>query len=82
MKNNINDLRNHLFDVMERLKDPEPKTPIDCETAEAICLVAKRLIETAEVELKYRALAKKDLTASDFLRLEEVTPLKKVGIAS
>lgn len=56
MKNGMADLRNHLFEVLERLKDPDPKTAIDGDTAEAICLVAKRLLESAEVEIKYRQL--------------------------
>lgn len=53
MKNNISHLRNHLFEVIERLKDPDVKAPMDTETAEAICLAAKRLIEVAQVEMEF-----------------------------
>lgn len=81
MKNSIVDLRNHLFEVIERLKDPDPKTPMDCETAEAICLAAKRLIETAEVEVKFRTMLGKQQEASDFLGLSEARNLKQIGTA-
>lgn len=82
MKNSINDLRNHLFEVIERLKDAVPgqERPLDVEVAEAICLAAKRLIETAEVEIKFREAAGLELAPSDFLNLPRVaggTPVAK-----
>jgi hypothetical protein len=67
MKNRLTDLRSHLFDVIERLKDPKADVPMDTKTAEAICLASKRLIETAEVELKFREQLGRDLEASEFL---------------
>lgn len=70
MKNSIDDLRNHLFDVLERLKDPDTEHQMKVETAETICLVAKRLIESAEVEIKFRAITKGDFMPSEFLNLE------------
>lgn len=79
MKNSITDLRNHLFDVIERLKDPDEKTPIDCETAEVICLAAKRLIETAEVEIKFRQLTGRENESSDFLCLPPVAQKLPTG---
>lgn len=53
MKNNMLDLRNHLFEVIERLKDPQPETPMDIPTASAIVDVARTLIESARVENQY-----------------------------
>lgn len=53
MKKGMSDLREALFDVIERLKAPG-KNPMDVDTAGAICLAAKRLLESAEIELEYR----------------------------
>lgn len=81
MKNSISDLRNHLFDVIERLKDPGDTPPMDVRTAEAICLAAQRLIETAHVEIKFRDTVGKELEASDFLNLpaiEQEKPLARI----
>lgn len=49
----MTDLRGHLFDTIEQLKDPEG---IDVRRAGEICKAAGRLIQTAEVEIKYRQL--------------------------
>lgn len=51
MKNKIEDLRNHLFETMEALKDPEK--PMDIDRAKAIAAVAKEVIETAKVEVDF-----------------------------
>jgi len=69
MKGKMSDLRGHLFDVIDRLADPKPEKPLDTKTAEAICLAAKRLIETAEVELQFREQIGRELEASDFLEI-------------
>lgn len=53
MKTNMSDLRVHLFEVIERLKDPDPETPMDIETAKAIVGVANALIDSARVENEY-----------------------------
>lgn len=79
MKNGIGDLRNHLFDVIERLKDPQPETPIDIESAQVICLAAKRLIETAEVEIKFRQIVGKEMEASEFLEMAKLEKLPHKG---
>lgn len=50
-KNKLSDLRNHLFETLEALKDPEK--PMDIERAQAVCNVAHELIETAKVEVKF-----------------------------
>jgi hypothetical protein len=52
-KNRIDDLRNHLFEQLERLKDendPE-KLAVELARAKAISDVSKVIIETAKVEL-------------------------------
>ena len=48
-KNTIADLRNHLFEVMEALKDEENPMPVD--RALAMATVADSIIETAKTEI-------------------------------
>ena len=49
-KNTMNDLRDHLFEVIERLKDPDPRTPMDVETAKTIVETANTLIDSQKVQ--------------------------------
>jgi len=58
-KTKMSDLREHLFEVLERLKDPEPETPMDIDTAKAIVRVAETIIDSGRVENDYvNALSK------------------------
>ena len=50
MKNRLTDLRNHLFETIEVLKDKEDPMPV--ERARAISEVAGKLIESGKVELQ------------------------------
>jgi hypothetical protein len=47
----MSDLRNHLFETLESLKDEEK--PMDIERAKAISNVAQKLIDTAKVEVAF-----------------------------
>jgi hypothetical protein len=49
-KNKLSDLRDHLFETIEALKDREK--PMDIDRAKAISTVAQTVIDTARVELK------------------------------
>ena len=51
MKNKIDDLRNHLFETLEALKDEEK--PMDVARALAIADVAKVIVESAKVEVAF-----------------------------
>lgn len=51
MKNSMADLRNHLFETLEALKDEEK--PMEIQRALAVAEVADRLIETAKVEVAF-----------------------------
>lgn len=51
MKNKIGDLRDHLFEVIEGLKDKE--SPMDIDRARAVAEVAKVLIDSAKVEVEH-----------------------------
>lgn len=49
MKNKISDLRDHLFESIERLKDGD----MDVPTAKAISDVAQTIINSAKLELQF-----------------------------
>lgn len=51
MRNKINDLRNHLFETLEALKDEEK--PMDLDRARAVAEVAKVIVESAKVEVSF-----------------------------
>jgi hypothetical protein len=50
-KNKIDDLRDHLFETLEALKDEEK--PMDIARARAVADVAKVIVESAKVEVAY-----------------------------
>lgn len=50
-KNKIDDLRNHLFETIEALKDKE--APMDLDRARAIAGVAQTIINSAKVEVEF-----------------------------
>ncbi len=54
-KNRMQDLRNHLFETLEALKDEE--NPMEVSRAKAIAEVASVLIETAKVEVDYMKIS-------------------------
>jgi hypothetical protein len=49
-KNKIGDLRDHLFETLEALKDPDK--PMDLDRARAISEVAQTMINLAKVEVE------------------------------
>lgn len=50
-KNKINDLRDHLFETLEALKDADK--PMELDRARAIADVSRVIVETAKVEVKF-----------------------------
>jgi hypothetical protein len=64
MKNKIGDLRNHLFETLEALKDEEK--PMDIARARAVADVAKVIVESAKVEVDFLKVTGA-LRSSDFL---------------
>jgi hypothetical protein len=48
-KNKIQDLRNHLFETLEMLKEGD----IEIEKAYAIADVSRAIIDTAKIEIQY-----------------------------
>lgn len=53
MKNKISDLRNHLFEALERLKDPELDLEKEIQRAKAIREVGTVIIDSAKVEVEF-----------------------------
>ena len=51
MKNKIEDLRNHLFETLEALKDEDK--PMDIDRAKTISEVAGVIVESAKAEVKF-----------------------------
>ena len=50
-KNKIEDLRNHLFETLEALKDEEK--PMELDRARAIADVARVVVDSAKVEVRF-----------------------------
>ncbi len=71
MKNTMTDLRNHLFEVMEALKDEEK--PMELARAKAVCDVAQVLVQSAKVEVDFlNAIDSSEATEfSDMQRIEK-----------
>lgn len=53
MKNKISDLRDHLFEALERLKDPDSDLEKEIQKAKAIREVGSVIIESAKVEVDF-----------------------------
>src|SRR2546430_207118 len=51
MKNKITDLRNHLFETIEALKDPD--NPMEVQRAKAIYETAQTIIESGKLEVQF-----------------------------
>lgn len=50
-KNKLDDLRNHLFETLEALKDEDK--PMDLDRARAVADVARVIVESAKVEVNF-----------------------------
>ncbi len=72
MSNTLIDLRNHLFDALNALKEAKPVS-LECEIkrSAAVRLVAEQVIETAKVEVALRKVLKVQ-PASDFFNIPEL----------
>jgi len=68
MKDRIEDLRNHLFETIEALKDEEK--PLDLARARAIADVARVVVDSAKVEVDFLKTTGA-LRCTDFLPAED-----------
>lgn len=74
MKNKITDLRNHLFETIEALKDAEK--PMDIERAKAIAEVAQVVVNSAKVEVDFlRMRADYENAGTGFIEESPMDPL-------
>jgi hypothetical protein len=75
-KNRIVDLRNHLFETLEALKDDEK--PMELDRARAIADVARVVVDSAKVEVAFLKVTG-GLSGSGFLPsdAEDETPRPK-----
>lgn len=77
MKNKIEDLRNHLFDTIEALKDAEDPTAVtrEIDRARAIVGVAQVLVDTAKAENTFLELSEHAMTrSSGFIPAAQLQP--------
>lgn len=70
LKNTLADLRNHLFETLEELRDPASR--MDTARARAICDVSGRIIDSAKVEVDMiRAIGASEPASKRFFSLQE-----------
>lgn len=81
-KNNIGDLRDHLFDTIQKLKDGS----MTVETANAICKTGKVIVDSAKVEVQFLNVAEKSegmnvslVKPTGFFLTEDMPTLKKLA---
>lgn len=68
MKNKIDDLRNHLFEMLETLKDPEAK--VDIERLKLGNEVAQTIINSAKVGVDFMRTIGAERAATNFIPQE------------
>lgn len=62
-RNKITDLRNHLFEAIENLLDPD--SSMDVEKAQTIAQLGQVIVNSAKVELQFSKMV--GSTSSDFI---------------
>lgn len=65
MKNKMVDLRNHLFETLEKVKDND----MEPHDAKVICQIAQVIINSAKVEVDFLRVA--GLNKSEFMQIED-----------
>ena len=70
-KNKVTDLRDHLFETLEALKDPDK--PMDLARAKAIAQVAQVIINPAKVEVELVKAVSGSAPGSSFFNMPEET---------
>lgn len=75
-KNRMSDLRDHLFETLEQLKDPE--APMDLARAKAISEVAQTIIDSAKVEVQFMKVIDGSTSGSEFFGAKVVEPSRQL----
>jgi hypothetical protein len=71
VKNKMSDLRNHLFETLEALKDEEK--PMEITRAKAISDVAQTIINSAKAEIEFME-ATGEMVAQEFFEVPSDVP--------
>ncbi len=74
----MTDLRNHLFETLEMLKDE--KAPMELARARAISEVAQTIIESAKVEVEFMEVIGAD-SSTEFFETPEGVDVRRKRIA-
>jgi len=74
MRNKIEDLRNHLFEAIEMVKDGK----MDVQRARTVSELAGRITDTAKVEVEYMREVR-GAAATGFMPLEEKPKVEEGG---
>jgi hypothetical protein len=74
-KNKIQDLRDHLFETLEALRDEDK--PMDIARAQAVADVARVIVDSAKVEVQF-IRATGTAASTGFLPEEPVQPQRPV----
>jgi hypothetical protein len=79
VKNKISDLRNHLFETLEALKDEE--NPMDLGRAKAISEVAQTIINSAKVEIEFLEVTG-EVESTEFFDAISLEGKTRLGLAA
>lgn len=73
-KNRLSDLRDHLFETLEKLKDDE--NPMDIQRALAVAQVGNAIINSAKLEVRYleKVAAEEGAAAGEFFQKPALPP--------
>jgi len=63
-RNKLTDLRNHLFETLERLTQDDK--PMEVARAKAVCSVAQTIINSAKVEVDFLNVTGREVRGGDF----------------
>lgn len=78
-KNKLEDLRNHLFETLEALKDDDK--PMDLDRARRIVDVAEAIIDSGRVEIEMIRATDALMTTEFFGQLEAKSPDERKRLA-
>jgi len=70
MRNKIQDLRNMLFEQIERLMDDDADLEIETQRAEAVAQIASVLVQSAKVEVDFLRMVGAEGSGTGFIPMD------------
>jgi hypothetical protein len=70
-RNKIEDLRNLLFEQIEKLMDKDADTEVETQKAEAIANLASVIVSSAKVEIDFLKMMGTEGTGTGFIPIEK-----------